>query len=253
MKSLKTGFAAVLFVAAAVGAAAQTRPDAAEVVSRIDRLYRAGSSFAVMEMEIVMPQWQRMLKMRAWSEGKEKTFIRILEPRKERGVGTLRIGNEMWNYLPKANRVMRIPPSMMMSSWMGSDFNNNDLVRELTFTEDYTFQYTEAGDPQEGALSIKAIPKEGRPIVWGHVLLEVDAESLQPLTQKYYDESGKLMRVMRYSDVKTFDDRRIPSVMELIPQNKEGYKTILRYLEAEFNLDVPPETFTRRNLRTFRG
>ena len=240
----------ILMVAPA--AHAQDRPSAEEVVGRIDELYRADSSYAEMEMEIITPNWERTLRMRAWSEGTEKTFIRILEPRKERGVGTLRIENEMWNYLPNANRVMRIPPSMMMSSWMGSDFNNNDLVRQFTFTEDYDFDYAEVDDPDEGILYIRAVPKEGRPIVWGHVMLEVHAGSLLPRSENYFDEEGNLVRVMNFSEVESFDDRRIPSVLELVPQDDEGNRTVLRYLEAEFNIDIPQGTFTQRNLRTFR-
>ncbi|MFP4432418.1 MAG: outer membrane lipoprotein-sorting protein [Spirochaetota bacterium] len=238
---------------AAVSAHPQDRPSADEVVKRIDELYRADSSYAEMEMAIITPNWERTLRMRAWSEGTEKTFIRILEPRKERGVGTLRIENEMWNYLPNANRVMRIPPSMMMSSWMGSDFNNNDLVRQFTFTEDYDFDYAEVDDPDEGILYIRAVPKEGRPIVWGHVMLEIHAESLLPRAERYFDDEGDLARVMRFSEVESFDDRRIPSVLELVPQDEEGNRTVLRYLEAEFDIDIPEGTFTQRNLRTFRN
>ncbi len=243
--------AACLFTVGATGST-QNAPDAAEVVARIDELYRADSSYAEMSMEIVTPNWERTLRMRTWTEGTEKTFIRILEPRKERGVGTLRIENEMWNYLPNANRVMRIPPSMMMSSWMGSDFNNDDLVKEFTFTEDYAFNYTRVDDPEEGALYIRAVPKPDRPIVWGHIILEVRSADLLPISQKYFNEDGELMRVMNFRDVRSLDDRRIPAVMELVPQNKEGHRTILRYHEADFNIDIPEGTFTQRNLRTFR-
>jgi len=257
-RSARLAFAAAALIAAALAttggpAAAQDRPPIGEVVDSIDRLYRADTSYARMEMEITTPHWTRTLEMKAWSEGKDKTFIRILEPRKERGMGTLRIGTEMWNYLPKANKVMRIPPSMMMSSWMGSDFNNNDLVKEFTFFDDYTFEYTSVENPDSGMLYIRCTPKPGRPIVWGHVLLEVDAQTYLPGTQKYYDEKGELMRVMRFEEVSTFDGRRIPAVMELVPRNKEGHRTVIRYLEAEFDLRIPSGTFTRRNLRSFRG
>lgn len=251
-RSLSAVVATMVLLVPANTLGAQERPSAREVVQRIDELYRAQSSYAEMEMQIVTPNWERTLRMRAWSEGTEMSFIRILEPRKERGVGTLRIENEMWNYLPNANRVMRIPPSMMMSSWMGSDFNNNDLVRQFTFTEDYSFGYAEVSDPDEGILYIRAVPKEGRPIVWGHVLLEVRADDLLPRAEKYYDEAGALMRVMNFREVQTFDGRRIPSVLELVPQDEPGNRTVLRYLDAEFNIDVPDGTFTQRNLRTFR-
>lgn len=250
------GFAAtlVLLCAAAGTTSAQSgdRPGVEKVVNAIDRLYRHDSSRTTMEMEIQTPHWTRSLKMEAWSEGMDKTFIRILEPRKERGMGTLRIEGEMWNYLPKTNKVMKIPPSMMMSSWMGSDFKNNDLVKQFTFAEDYRFSYTEVDDPEPDMLYIRAVPKPGRPIVWGHVLMAVERESFIPRWEKYYDEDGELMRIMRFDNVQEFDGTRIPAEMSLIPQNKEGHKTVLRYLEAEFDLTIRDSVFTLRNLRTFR-
>lgn len=228
------------------------RPDIQKVVNSIDEMYRHDSSHTVMEMEIHTPHWSRTLKLEAWSEGMDKTFIRILQPKKERGMGTLRIENEMWNYLPKTNKVMKIPPSMMMSSWMGSDFKNNDLVKEFTFTEDYTFEYVQPEDGQEGRLYLECTPKPGKPIVWGHVLIAVDAQTLIPEWEKYYDEHGELMRIMYFKEVESFDGKQLPSIMELVPQTKEGHKTILHYIEAEFDVPLQNRIFTLRNLRTFR-
>lgn len=225
-------------------------PSAREIVEKIDELYRSDSSKALMEMEIVTPHWQRTLKMRVWSKGMDKTFIRILEPKKESGMGTLRVENEMWNYLPKTNKVIKIPPSMMMSSWMGSDFTNNDLVREFTFVEDYDFEMTEIENPEAGRYYLKCVPHEGLPIVWGHIIVAVRSGDYLPVWQKYYDEKGELAREMFYRDIKTFDDRTIPSVMELIPAAKEGHKTIIRYLEAEFDIKIDDSVFTLRNLRS---
>lgn len=228
------------------------RPDILDVVNAIDRLYRHDSSHTVMEMEIHTPHWSRTLKLEAWSEGMDKTFIRILQPQKERGMGTLRIDNEMWNYLPKTNKVMKIPPSMMMSSWMGSDFKNNDLVKEFTFTEDYSFDYVQPEDADESLLYLKCTPKPGKPIVWGHVLVAVDRETLIPKWEEYYDEHDELMRTMYFREVEDFDGKQLPSIMELVPQTKEGHKTVLHYIEAEFDIRITERIFTLRNLRTFR-
>lgn len=247
------GIVVFLTVLVPMTVAAQSgQPEIEAVISAIDELYRHDTSHSIMEMEIETPHWSRTLKLEAWSEGMDKTFIRILEPQKERGMGTLRIDNEMWNYLPKTNKVMKIPPSMMMGSWMGSDFKNNDLVKEFTFFEDYTFEYTEVEDPRDDLLYIKAVPKAGRPIVWGWVILAVEKESILPVWQKYYAEDGELMRIMRYKDVRSFGDERIPAEMELIPQNKEGHRTVLRYLEAEFDVPIQSAVFSLRKLRTFR-
>lgn len=224
--------------------------DARKIVEKMDELYRAKSSYGVMEMEIVTPHWKRVLKIKSWSEGLKKTFMRILEPKKERGMATLRLDNEMWNFLPKVNKVMKIPPSMMMSSWMGSDFTNDDLVKEFTFQEDYHFEFWRPKKPEEGLIYLKCIPKEGLPIVWGHIIIAVREADHIPVFQKYYDEKGKPMREMIFKDIKTFGDRKIPAVMELIPLNKKGHKTVVRYLEAQFNLKLDKQTFGMRNLRS---
>ncbi len=223
-----------------------------EIVKQIDELYRSESSYSELEMEIITPHWERTLKMKAWSKGMEKTFIRILAPAKEKGVATLRIGNEMWNYLPKTNKVIKVPPSMMMSSWMGSDFTNDDLVREFTWTEDYNFELIQPEDAKEDLLYIKLIPKEDLPIVWGKIILAARRQDYIPVWEKYYDEKGKLMRVMKFKDIKTFDGKEIPAVMELIPQDEKGNKTVIRYLDLDFNINVSDDIFSLRNLRSRR-
>jgi hypothetical protein len=232
-------------------ASPQGPPDkeAERIVKKIDSLYRSDASEALVEMEIVTPHWKRTLKMRAWSAGLDKTFIRILEPLKEAGISTLRIGQEMWNYLPKIDKIMKIPPSMMMSSWMGSDFTNDDLVKEFTFIDSYHFEMTKPEAPEPGLLYVKCIPKEGLPIVWGSIVIAVRQDNDLPVWERYYDEKGNLMRDVTYREPKTFGNRRIPSVMELVPKTKEGQKTILRYLEAQFDVKLDPEIFSLRNLR----
>jgi len=227
-------------------------PEVKTIVKKLDELFRADSSYAQLEMTIVTPHWTRTLKMNAWTKGLDKTFIRILAPAKEKGVATLRIGTEMWNYLPRVNKVIKIPPSMMMSSWMGSDFTNDDLVKEYTFFDDYSYEYTEVANPQPELLYIKFTPKEGRPIVWGYVITAIRHRDYLPVWQKYYDEKGKLKRVMEFKEIKEFDGRKIPSVLELIPQNKEGHKTIIRYLDLDFNPSLSDEIFSLRNLRSQR-
>jgi outer membrane lipoprotein-sorting protein len=219
-----------------------------KIIRTIDEMYRSRTSQSRMEMTIITPQWERTLSLEAWTEGMDKTFVRILQPKKERGVATLRLKNEMWNYLPNTNKVIKIPPSMMMGSWMGSDFTNDDLVKEYNLKDDYTVTLTVPPDAQAGLLYLDCRPRPGLPVVWDRVLVAVRAEDDLPVWQKFFDEKGKLMRTMNFRDIRTFGTKKIPSVMELIPQNKEGQKTAVRFLDIAFDVRIADDVFTMRNL-----
>ena len=221
-----------------------------DLVKKIDQIYRSKTSYSEFEMEIITPRWQRTLSLDSWTEGTKKTFFRINEPKKEKGVATLRIENEMWNFLPKTNKVIKIPPSMMMSSWMGSDFTNDDLVKEFTLFEDYSYELIEIEGGSDDMYYLNCIPRPDLPIVWGNIVIAARKADYIPVWQKYYDEKGNLMREATYSDIKMFGDRMVPAVMEMIPKNKEGYKTVIRYLKAEFDVELDKDIFSLRNLRS---
>ncbi len=224
--------------------------DVEEIVRRIDELYRADSSYSKLEMGIVTPHWERTLLMDIWTEDTTKTFIRVLSPPKEKGMATLRLKNEMWNYLPRVNKVMKVPPSMMMGSWMGSDFTNDDLVKEFTMVADYMHKFVRPEDADPDLLYIESIPREDLPVVWGRIVGAITKDSDLPDWSRYYDENGELIRIMEYKEVKQLGDRLLPSVMELVPQDKYWQKTVLKYLSAEFNIRHPKDTFSLRNLRS---
>jgi outer membrane lipoprotein-sorting protein len=229
--------------------AAGDPPPVGDVVDRFDTLYRSESSRASMEMEIETEHWSRTLSMDVWTLGMEKTLIRITAPARERGTATLRVGDDMWNYLPGTNSVMRIPPSMMMGSWMGSHFTNDDLVRETSYREDYDFSYTEWAEPQEGRLHVEMTPHEDAPVVWGRLVMAVRSDDLLPVWIRYYDEDGGLQRTMRFSDYRQMGGRLIPAEMSIEPADEEG-STVVRYEEAEFGVDLDDDLFTLRSLRS---
>ncbi len=246
---LITCVAVLLFIASDL-AAQDDSLDVEKIIKEVDELYRSKSSHGIMEMEIVTPHYERTLRMEVWTRTMKKTLIRIKAPKKDEGVGTLRIEDEMWNYLPKTNKVIKIPPSMMMSSWMGSDFTNDDLVKEFSLFEDYKYEKTTVENPDTNFIYINCIPREDLPIVWGNIVIAARRDGYIPVWQKYYDEKGKLMRVLEYSNVKTFDGRTIPSEMTMKPQNEEGHTTI-RYIDIEFNVDLSDDIFSLRNLRSY--
>lgn len=224
-------------------------PNVKTLIEKADRLYRADNSYARMQMTIVNPNWQRTLSMDVWSLGMKKTFIRILSPTKDQGMATLRIGTEMWNYFPKIDKVMKVPPSMMMGAWMGSDFTNDDLVKETTLLDDYTAELIHPAAAGQDIYSIQLIPKQQTATVWTKIILNIDKQSLLPKSEEYYDEKGQKMRRIDYREVKEIGGRKMPTIMELVPLNKPGNKTIIEYQKAEFDSGVPDSVFSLRNLQ----
>lgn len=253
--AIKSGIWAVWLLSVGwIGVFAQESQDldVQALVQRVDRLYRSNSSYAEMEMTISTPHWERTLKMEAWTEGMDKTFIVILEPKKDHGIATLRQHQEMWNFFPKINKVVKVPPSMMMGSWMGSDFTNDDLVKESTLLDDYDARLAAEQDAGSDTIVLELIPHQQTATVWGKIELTIRRSDHMPLRQAYYDEDGTLMRVMTFSDIREMGGRRIPTVMEMVPLNKEDHKTVIRYLDADFDRDFGDDIFTLRNLQKKR-
>lgn len=238
-------FAMALMTLWVAAAAAQNDPKAVELLERMDQLYQQDASQAVMTMHIRTPDFERTMKMESWSLGLDYALVRVLEPVRDRGVSTLKRDNDMWNYLPRVNRVVKVPPSMMMGSWMGSDFTNDDLMRDVSWVEEYTVTLEE----EEARYLLRLVPKEQTVTVWGGMEIDIDTESLLPLEQRYYDDAGTLMRVMTFTDVREFDGSTLPARMVLTPLNKEGHQTTVEYNELTFDVDLSENWFTLQNLR----
>ncbi len=222
-------------------------PTADQLMGRLDELYRFDSSTAKLTMTITTPNWIRSLKLESWSLGQKKMFIRILSPARDAGVTTLRVDKNMWNFFPKIDKVIQVPPSMMMGSWMGSDFTNDDLVRETSYKDEYDATVSE----EAGLLKLTTTPKPNVATVWGKVVTTFDPKNLIPLGQDFFDENGQLVRTMSFSDLKNFDGKMLPSKMTLVPKEKVGHKTEVLYEELKFT-KVSEDVFTLKNLRTTR-
>lgn len=224
---------------------AHSEQSALDLIKRLDDLYRLDSSVATITMEIHTEHWQRSMTMEAWSQGMDFTLVRILSPKKEKGISTLKRHNEMWNFFPKIRKVIKVPPSMMMGSWMGSDFTNDDLVREESLADDYEVNLST--DDKFHTLTL--IPKANTVTVWGKIIAVMDKQNLLPIKQTYFDEDGTSMREMLFSNNRNFDGRLLPAVMTLKPLNKPEQFTRLTYDTLEFNPKLKPDLFTLRTLK----
>ncbi len=225
-------------------------PSARDLVDRIDTLLWGKTLQGEFEMTIATPRWQRTLTLRAWMERPTRSLVRILAPAKERGIGSLRIGAEMWNFIPKVERTIKIPPSMMLQPWMGSDFTNDDLVKQSSAVDDYTQRIlrteTAAGAP---TYVVEAVPKPDAAVVWGKILYWVRKADFMPLKQEYYSERGELIRVLSYSEVRPLGGRTMPTKWEMRPHDKPGNVTTIVVKSALYDQAVEAEVFTQRNLQ----
>ncbi len=219
---------------------------AQRIIKEMEDLYRGNAARARLTMQVETPNYQRTLTMESQSMGEELMLIRILSPRKDRGITTLKRENEMWNYFPKINKVIKVPPSMMMGSWMGSDFTNDDLVRETSLVDEYELQYSET----ETEYFITLVPREQTVTVWGKIEYTISKDGLMPVSEVFYDEKGEKIRVLSFTEVKEFSGRKLPARLEMIPLNKEGHKTVVIYDEMEFDpADISDDVFSLRNLK----
>jgi len=231
---------------------AENSPDINTIVEKMDRLYRSDTSYGDVEMMIKTEHWQRTLKMDIWSEGLDKTLIYIKSPKKDSGIATLRERTEMWNYFPKINKVIKVPPSMMMSSWMGSDFTNDDLVKESSMINDYHSSLILPENANPDYYYIELIPKKDIAIVWARIELVVRKNDYIPVEESFYDEKGRKMRVMEFSEIKNFSGREIPSLLVMKPLNKPGKITVIKYIDLNFDIKLKADTFSLRNLQKKR-
>jgi outer membrane lipoprotein-sorting protein len=234
-------------------AAPQEDIDPREIIDRIDQILRGESSHAVATMSIVTKRWERQKTLEMWSEGTDKFLVKVLKPEKEEGVATLKVGTDIWNYLPKIDRTIRIPSSMMSASWMGSHFSNDDLVKESRLVRDYEIELVFNGERDGRAVyEFKLIPKPEAPVVWGRIEYLVRQDDLMPLWAKYFDEDNNLKRTMTFSEFKKLGSRLVPTRMLLQPEDEPNEYTEVLYESAEFDIQLPPSTFSLSALRSRR-
>jgi Outer membrane lipoprotein-sorting protein len=235
---------------AAVPVCSQQKPNAHALVQKTDQALRGKTQHGKASMTVRTPDWTRTLEMEYWSVNPEKTFIVITAPAREEGTSTLRLSANMWNYLPQVERIIKIPPSLMLQAWMGSDFTNDDLVKESSLVNDYTHEIvgetTEAGDP---CWRVVAHPKPDAPVVWGKLVLLIRKSDALPRKEEYYDEKGRLQKSLSFGDFHGLGDRIYPMRWSMASVTKPSHETTLVYHSLEFDRPIPDRVFTQQNMK----
>lgn len=226
---------------------------ALEIVKKSDDKMQGNSNKSEMKMTIIRPDWKRDITMKGWALGREYSLILITGPARDKGQAFLKRKNEMWNWQPSIDRVIKLPPSMMMQSWMGSDFTNDDLVKESSIVEDYT--HTLKGDSVINGLSvykIELIAKPDAPVVWGKIIAFIDKKEFNQLLVKYYDEDDVLINTLVLSDIKKIGGRVLPTKLEMIPADNPRQKTVIEYMNLEFDIGLKEDFFSLQNMKRVR-
>ncbi|HJL58676.1 MAG TPA: outer membrane lipoprotein-sorting protein [Alphaproteobacteria bacterium] len=224
--------------------------DTEQILDNVDDLYRSNASHGIITLSVITVNWQRTLTLEQWSKDEDKSLIKVLKPKKEKGLATLRVDKNVWNYMPKVKRVVKIPSSMMSSSWMGSHFTNDDLVKQSRMAEDYTFSITFEGmrDGEE-VVEITCIPNKEAAVVWGKVEVVVYADDYIPLRMIYYDEDLLLSRTLEFTNIQKMNGKMIPTLMSIIPTDEPGESTTVKWEEIQFDVAIDDEFFSLRKLQ----
>ncbi len=226
---------------------------AKEIVKKADEKERGQTSQGAMTLTIVRPDWTRSLSLKCWSKGAEYSLIFITAPAKEKGQVFLKRQNDMWNWMPSIERMIKIPPSMMMQSWMGSDFTNDDLVKESSIVVDYTHKLLgKETIREEECYKIELMSLPDAPVTWGKIILWITVKGFNKWKVEYYDEDMELVNLMNASNLKKMDDREVPTRIEIEPINKKGNKTILEISNMLYNRPIADGIFSQQNMKSVK-
>ncbi|MBX2815599.1 MAG: outer membrane lipoprotein-sorting protein [Saprospiraceae bacterium] len=231
-----------------------SQESALEIIQKADDHARGvESSKGIMRMTIIRPTWQREIEMKTWAKGTEYSLTLVTAPARDRGTATLKREKEIWNWQPSIDRAIKLPASMMMQSWMGSDFTNDDLVRESSIVVDYTHALIGEEVVEERVCHlIELIPKPDAPVVWGKVLVRIDKADYLQLKTEFFDEDGYLVNTMLGTEIKELGGRLLPTRLEMIPAEEEGRKTVVEQLDIDFNAALKESFFSIQNMKRVR-
>ena len=226
---------------------------AKEIVQKMDDNMRGDYVTQVMTMTIVRPSWERSISMKSWGRGTDYSLIFITAPAKEKGQVFMKRETEMWNWIPSIDRMIKLPPSMMMQSWMGSDFTNDDLIKESSVIHDY--EHSIVGEEELQGLpcyKIQLIPKPDAAVVWGKLFVWISKEKYIELKIEFFDEDELMVSTQILSDIKELGGRTIPCHLEMIPADEEGKKTVIQIKSADYTTEIKESFFSQQNMKRIR-
>ena len=226
--------------------------DARNIVRDAIDHWRGLSSYTVMTMVIHRPDWERSMTMRAWTKGQDQSLVRVIEPKKDRGNGTLIDDNNMWTFSPKVNRVIKVPSSMMGQSWMGSDFSNKDIARADDIIDQYDHSILSQEELDDIVVyEIESVPHEDAAVVWGREVLKIRSDHVV-LEHAFYDQDGELVKKLVSLEIDDMGGRTIAKRQRMTKAEEPEEWTEIGVNEVEYELELKDNLFTLSNLRNPR-
>ena len=219
-----------------------------EIMKKVDANVRGDNVYMQMEMSITSSGHTRTMKMQTWSQGNKKSFVKTIYPPKDKGITFLSLENQMWQYVPKIERIIKIPPSMMLQNWMGSDITNDDMVKQSSIVDDYSAKIL---DTNENIVTIELIPTEDAAVVWGKIISEIDTTNCVNIRDTFYDEDGEKVRVFTYKDVKQYGKYYTPTYWRIEPVDKKGSFTEIRLTDVKYDSEISEQYFKKSALKRF--
>ena len=254
MKTLKK-FGSILFMGLILlSSKVSFGQEATEIVRKADEKWNGEkSSQGTMTMTIVRPTWERTIQFKIWTLERDYSMTLITAPAKEKGQAFLKRKTEMWNWMPSISRMIKLPPSMMSNGWMGSDYTNDDILKESSIVVDFTHKIigSEAIDGWD-CWKIEMYPNEDAAVVWGKIIKWISKDEHLMMKSEYYDEDEYLVKTEFGTDVKTMDGRKITSRIEIIPADKDNQKTIVVIDDIKFNTSLNNSFFSQQNMKRLR-
>jgi outer membrane lipoprotein-sorting protein len=222
--------------------------EAEEIIKKVDANMRGNDIYMKMTMNVVYYGHKRSMKMEMWGKSDKKSFVKVLYPPKDKGITFLSLNNQMWQYIPKIERIIKIPPSMMLQNWMGSDITNDDMARQSSIVDDYTPKILKT---KENIVIIELDPKPNAAVVWGKIISNIDTYTYTSQKDSYFDEDGKEVRTITYKDVKKIKRYYLPTYWLIKPIDKKENYTEIIIQDVQYDTNITDEYFTKSALKRF--
>ena len=247
-----SGIAGLLLALYCAASSAAGQPDPRELIRAAMDHWRGVNSYTEMTMIVHRSDWQRKFSMRAWTEGDKLSLVRVTEPRRDAGNGTLVMDQKMWTYSPKINRIVKVPSSMMNQGWMGSDFSNKDISKSTDVIDQYEHRLLDSETVGEHRhYRIESIPHEDAAVVWGKEIFVI-RDDFVLMRQEFWDQDGILVKQMEATRLAVMDGRTVAAQLRMFKLATPDEWTEMRVDDVDFDIELDANLFTLSNLRNPR-